>query len=121
MTPSSLFGPAAGIDGIVPFTGERSQRGYRLNCFLVSMRDPAKRQAFRDDPDSLMAAGGLSHEERSLVNERDYTGMLNHGASVYAIGKASGALGSTLLDIGASQRGMTVQAFVCARRGGKII
>lgn len=112
------LGPPAEIDGICHYTCERSQRGYVLTRFLVSMRDPENRRAFELDPEGYMAQSGLNDIERELVNERNYDGMLDYGASIYALGKASGALGTTLLEIGAKSRQQTVEDFL-AQRGSQ--
>jgi gallate dioxygenase len=116
MAREDLFGPPARIEGIVRFDGERAQRGYALTRFLVSMRNPAQRAAFAADEAATMRAAGLSAEQMDLVARRDYQGMLEHGVSIYALGKGSGALGTTLLEMGAQARGTTVQAFVAAKR-----
>lgn len=79
------LGPPAEIDGICHYTCERSQRGYVLTRFLVSMRDPENRRAFELDPEGYMAQSGLNDIERELVNERNYDGMLDYGASIYAL------------------------------------
>jgi protocatechuate 4,5-dioxygenase alpha subunit len=112
MDRQALFGPPADIEGIVRFDGERAQHGYALTKFLVSMRDPAMRAKFAADEEGTMLAAGLSCEERALVARRDYQGMIEHGASIYALGKGSGALGTTLLDMGAQARGMSTRDFV---------
>lgn len=118
MNPSRIdptLGPIAEIPGIVPFTGELSQQGYRLSMFLVSLRDAGNRAEFAADEDAYMRRTGLDEHERGLVRRRDFVGMLAHGASVYAIGKGSGALGATLIEIGAAARGETVAQFLAGR------
>lgn len=110
------LGPRMPLRGLVRMTPERARRGYRLTCFLTSMRDPAARAAFRADPQASMAAFGLSEAECALVRNRDYDGMLDWGASNVAIGKASPALGTTLVERGAKGRGQTVADFMTERR-----
>lgn len=113
---SSVLGPSAPLRGLVRMTPERASRGYRLTCFLTSMRDPAARAAFHADPEASMAAFGLSEVECALVRRRDYDGMLEYGASNVAIGKASPALGTTLVERGAKSRGQTAAEFIAERR-----
>lgn len=110
------LGPRAALRGLVRMTTERASRGYRLTCFLTSMRDPAKRAAFGADPEASMADFGLNEAERELVRCRDYDGMLDYGASNVAIGKASPALGTSLVERGAKGRGQTAAEFVAERR-----
>lgn len=97
-------------------TPERAQRGYRLNRFLTAMRAPEQREAFARDPEACMAALGLSAVECDMIRRRDCEAMLDYGASNVAIGKASGALGLTLLGRGAAGRGQSVPQFLAQRR-----
>jgi len=116
MSSDSDLGPPADLSGMCRMTPERAQRGYRLGRFLTSMRDPARRAAFVADEEASMAAFGLSEHERSLVRRRDYDGMLDWGVSNVAIGKASPALGTTLVERGAKGRGQTAAEFLAWRR-----
>ncbi len=106
------------LPGIVAFNGERVLRGLRLNRFLLSMRDRAVRDAFAADPVAAMHAGDLSAHECDLITRRDFDGMLEHGASIYAIGKAMTAFGTSLAAIGATSRGQTLDEFLAWRRRG---
>lgn len=116
MANTSDLGPIVPLRGLVRMTPQRASRGYRLTCFLTSMRDPAARSAFCADPQASMAAFGLSEAECELVRRRDYDGMLDYGASNVAIGKASPALGTTLVERGAKGRGQTAAQFIAERR-----
>ncbi len=113
---ADALGPEAVIEGICHYTGERSQRGYLLTKFLVSMRDSVNRSEFERAPEAYMVKCGLSDIEREMISLRDYDGMLEYGASIYALGKASGALGTTLLEIGAKSRQQSVADFLTQRR-----
>jgi len=103
----------------VVFTGERCRDAYCLNNFLMSMREAAMREAFERDPEQAMEKFGLSEKERDLVRRRDYQGMLDHGAVIYAVGKASSAFHTTLLAIGAQMRGETPEAVAAWIGSGK--
>lgn len=116
MTNASVLGPTAPLRGLCRMTTERAQRGYRLTQFLTSMRDPAQRSAFAADPEACMAKAALSPLEQDLIRRRDYDAMLDHGASNVAIGKASIALGTTLLARGAKGRGQTADEFIAERK-----
>lgn len=116
MASDSLLGPTASLHGLVRMTPERAGRGYRLGRFLTGMRDPATRAAFTADPEASMAVAGLSEHEQALVRARDYDGMLEYGVSNVAIGKASPALGTTLVERGAKGRGQTAAEFIAERR-----
>jgi len=119
-TPSRVPGSVPShVPARVVFTGERCRDAYRLNGFLMSMRDEAARAAFAHDPEATMERLGLSEKERDLVRRRDYQGMLDHGAVIYAVGKASTAFDTTLLAIGAKMRGETPEAVAAWIASGK--
>lgn len=110
------LGPCVELTGLCPLTPERAQRGYRLTRFLTSMREPAQREHFARDPQACMQAFGLSDHEQRLVTDRDYTAMLDYGASAVALGKASAALGTNLLARGAVCLGLTTEEFIAQRK-----
>ena len=93
------------IPGTIVFTGEQSQRGYRLNRMAMSLTDPANRQRFVADDVRYTRAMGLTDDEVDLVHRRDWRGMLEAGASIYLIIKVAGALGVTLQQVGAHSAG----------------
>jgi len=93
------------IPGTIVFTGEQSQRGYRLNRMAMSLTDPANRQRFVADDVRYVRATGLTDDEVELVRRRDWRGMLESGASIYLIIKVAGVLGVTLQQVGAHSAG----------------
>ena len=93
------------IPGTIVFTGEQSQRGYRLNRMAMSLADAANRQRFVADEVRYARATGLTDDEVELVRRRDWRGMLEAGASIYLIIKVAGALGVTLQQVGAHSAG----------------
>ena len=97
------------------FTGERCRHAWRLMKFLVGMNEAHNRDAYRADPEPHMRAFALTEQERELVRQRDWTGMIAYGATIYAIGKAGGALGATLVDMGVKMRGQTHEQFLQTR------
>lgn len=112
----SILGPRVAIRGTCRFTPARAQRGFRLNGFLTSMREPRQRAAFAADPERCMAEYGLSEHERDLLRRRDYDALLDYGASNVALGKASFALGTTIIERGAKGRGQSTAEFIAERR-----
>jgi protocatechuate 4,5-dioxygenase, alpha chain len=98
----------AEIPGTTVFTGERSQRGYRLNRLAMSLIDGANRHRFRADETGYVRAMGLTESEAALVRARDWGGLIDAGGSIYLMIKIAGALGLNLLDMGAQMRGQTV-------------
>jgi hypothetical protein len=63
-----------------------------------------------------MASQALTDAERDMVRQRDYAAMLDYGASNVALGKASPALGTTLMERGALGRGQSVAEFIADRK-----
>ena len=104
----------AGIDalgGTYPFTLARSVKGYRLNKFLHGLIDPARREKFRDDPESAFEAAGLTSEERHLVRTLDWRGMIHYGVSFFMLEKLGAVVGVSNLHIYAGMRGETLDEF----------
>ena len=101
---AALFGPAAGLQGVVRYRGELAQRGYRLNRFLVGISQHGAREPYLQDEEAAMADAGLSEHERTLIRTRDYPGMLACGVNIYALAKAGYVFGDTLMAIGQGMR-----------------
>jgi protocatechuate 4,5-dioxygenase, alpha chain len=106
------LGPRASLRGVIRYGGERASGGLRLTGFLVSISHPGRREAFLADEEGTMARFGLNVAEQALVRQRDYAGMLEAGAHVYAVAKSGHAFGATLMDIGASLREQTTAELV---------
>lgn len=111
------LGPVASIPGVVRYDAIRAHRGYRLTTFLVSLRFAHERDLFKADPEAHMRRFALDQHERDLIVRRDFDGMLEHGASIYAIGKAGMCLGTDLIGIGVKSRGERREDFLAARLG----
>ena len=99
------------MEGTYPFTIERSVKGFRLNHFLHSLTDPAVRKKFREDEEGTMVEAGLSDEERRLVRERDWIGMIHYGVIFFMLEKLGAVTGIGNIDIYAAFKGMTVPEF----------
>ena len=99
------------MEGTYPFTIERSVKGYRLNHFLHSLTEPAKRKAFREDEEAAMEAAELTDEEKRLVRERDWIGMIHHGVIFFMLEKLGAVTGIGNIDIYAAMKGLSVPEF----------
>jgi hypothetical protein len=69
------------LSGTYPFTLARSVKGYRLNKFLHALIDPAWRDKFRVDQESLFETAALSEDERRLVRTLDWRGMIHYASA----------------------------------------
>jgi gallate dioxygenase len=104
----------AGIEklpGTYPYTLDRSVKGYRLNKFLHSLTNPEWRAKFRADRESLFAESGLTEEEKRLVRELDWRGMIHYGVIFFMLEKLGAVVGVGNIDIYAAMRGQTVPEF----------
>jgi gallate dioxygenase len=99
------------MEGTYPFTIERSVRGFRLNHFLHSLTEPAVRKKFREDEEATMLEAGLTDEERRLVRERDWIGMIHYGVIFFMLEKLGAVTGIGNIDIYAAMKGMSVPEF----------
>lgn len=102
---------AEALPGTYPFTLERSVKGYRLNRFLHQLVQPAFRARFLGDEAACLAAADLSDEERRLVRERDWQGLIRYGAIFFMLEKLGAVVGVSNLHIYAAMRGETLEAF----------
>lgn len=102
---------AEALEGTYPFTLERSVEGYRLNRFLHQLVQPAFRARFMADEAACMRQSDLSDEERLLVRERDWRGLIRYGAIFFLLEKLGAVVGVSNLHIYAAMRGQTLEAF----------
>jgi protocatechuate 4,5-dioxygenase, alpha chain len=103
------------IEGTTVFTGARSQQGYRINKFAMSLTDPQNRDAFKADERGYMRRFGLSESEMDLVGKRDWKGLVGAGGNIYVLIKVGGAVGQNLLQMGAQMRGESLDEFMKTR------
>jgi gallate dioxygenase len=99
------------IEGSYPFTLARSVKGYRLNKFLHRLIEPAWRAKFRSDQEALFDDAALTADERALVRERDWRGMIHYGVSFFMLEKLGAVVGVSNLHIYAAMRGQTLADF----------
>ena len=98
------------------FTGQRSQKGLRLNRFAYSLHEAANREAFGSDPDGYMNRYELSDWEKRKILEKDWKALVEEGGgSIYMLIKVGAVTGDGLTAIGAQQRGETQQEFIKTR------
>jgi protocatechuate 4,5-dioxygenase alpha subunit len=105
------------IAGTPVFTGERAHAGYRLNRMAMSLTDPANRQRFIADEIAYARGMGLDEAEVEMVRRRAWKAMNDAGCSIYLLIKIAGALGQSLLQVGAHTSGQTLEQFMASRKG----
>lgn len=102
---------AEALTGTYPFTHGTSVKAYRLNRFLHRMIEPAHRARFLSDPEGAFDEAGLTDEERRLVRDRDWRGMIHHGVIFFMLEKLGAVIGTSNLHIYAAMRGETLDEF----------
>lgn len=99
------------IEGTYPFTLDRSVKAYRINEFLHSLIVPEHRELFLLDQEETFEQAGLSLEEREMVRERDWRGMIHYGVIFFMLEKLAAVIGTTNLHIYAAMRGESLDEF----------
>lgn len=99
------------IPGTYVFDGRRSVMGYPLNKMCMSFNSAGNRDAFLHDEDAYCAKFGLTDEQREAVRNRDVLRLLQLGGNIYYLAKLAGIFGLSVQDIGAQQRGVSVEDF----------
>ena len=104
------------IPGTCVFTGQRSQKGLKLNSFAFSLHKAENREAYRKDPETYMNSYGLSAWEKQKVKEKDWKALIEEGGgNIYMLLKVGAMTGDGLVPIGAQQRGESVEEFMKTR------
>ena len=103
------------LEGTYLFTLERSSKALRVNRFLHGLIVPANRSLFRDDPGAALAKAGLTAEEKKLIGDRDWAGLIRYGASFFCLEKLARVSGVSNPEIVAAMRGETLEQFLKTR------
>ena len=104
------------IEGTHPFTLEVSHRAYRVNDFLRRLTIPAHRKRFLQDTQALYDEFGLTEQERRLLDERDWIGLIHYGAIFFGLEKMAAVIGSSNPEVYAQMRGETLEEFQKSRK-----
>lgn len=107
--------PAARIHGSEVFDLAHSWRGYRINKMCNALSQAANRDAFKRDEEAFMEAYHLTPEEKQLVRERDFSGLLATGGNIYFLLKLGVVTGNGLYMMGAKMRGESYEQFLATR------
>jgi protocatechuate 4,5-dioxygenase alpha subunit len=99
------------IPGTYVFDGRRSRRGYPLNSFLMSLNEPANREAFRLDEAAYLDGFALDADQREAVLGRQWLRLLEVGGNLYYTYKLAACDGMSFQDLAAQQTGMTPDAY----------
>jgi protocatechuate 4,5-dioxygenase alpha subunit len=108
------------VTGAIPDTSvfdlRLSLRGKRLNRLCAALCSPAERDAFKRDEEACMSRFGLTDEEKALIRNRDFKGLIEAGTNIYYLLKIGSVTGNGLYQMGAQMRGETYQQFLATRK-----
>lgn len=104
------------IDGTYPFDLRTSIRTLRLNRFFWHLAQPEKRQLLLEYPDRAFSEAGLSDEERRLVTERDWIGLIRYGVNFFVLEKLVRTVRLSNMEVYASMRGESLEEFLKTRQ-----
>lgn len=101
----------APIPGTYIFDGKAAMKGYALNKMCYSFNEAANREEFLKDEDAYCTKFGLNAEQRKAIKERNVLAMIHAGGCIYYLAKFAGIFNLTVQDVGAQQRGISVEEF----------
>lgn len=99
------------IPGTFVFDGRMAMRGYELNKMCFSFNAPENRQAYARDEEAYCSRFKLTGEQRRALKERDVLALLRNGGNIYYLAKWAGVFGLSVQQLGAQQRGISLEAF----------
>lgn len=103
------------IQGSEVFDLANSWRGYRINKMCNALSQASNREAFQRDEEAFMAAYRLTEAEKTLVRNRDFSGLLAAGGNIYFLLKLGVVTGNGLYKMGAKMRGESYEQFLATR------
>jgi protocatechuate 4,5-dioxygenase alpha chain len=80
-----------------------------------SLCEPKNREAFRQDEESYFLKFNLSEEEKNLIRQRDFAGLIHAGLNIYWMLKLGSVTGNSLYRMGAQMRGESYEQFLATR------
>ena len=84
---------------------------YEICRLMYDLRDPARREACRADPEAFYGCYRVGEQGMRLLLERDWQGLVDAGVTVYLLTKLGAALGISLIEMGAAMRGVSREQF----------
>jgi len=109
------------IPGTFVFDGRMAIKGYALNKMCFSFNQQGSREAYRRDEDGYCDRFGLTSEQRSALKRRDVLDLLRAGGNIYYLAKWAGIFGLSVQQLGAQQRGVSLDEFnaMLLKAGGR--
>lgn len=104
------------LEGTYIFDVSRSVKAVRLNKFFWMHREPAFRARVVADLTGAFDQLALTSEERAMIESRDWLGLIQYGVSFFVLEKFARVVKVSNLQVYASMRGESLEAFMKTRR-----
>lgn len=104
------------IGGTYPFDLRTSVRTLRINRFFWNLARPEKRRLLLDCPEEAYSEAGLSNDEREMVANHDWIGLIRYGVNFFVLEKFARTVKTSNLEVYASMRGESLDVFLATRR-----
>jgi len=104
------------IPGTYPFDLRTSIRALRINRFFWGLAQLGNREQFLGDAEQALDRAGLNEEERALVRNRDWIGLVRHGVNFFVLEKFARVVRMSNLEVYAAMRGESLEDFLKTRR-----
>ena len=104
------------LEGTYLFDIRKSNHALKLNRFFWEMIRADRRDSYAADEEAAMNAAGLSDEEKALVRNQDWLGLVRYGVSFFVIEKFARVVRKTNLEVYAMMRGESLEDFMKTRR-----
>jgi gallate dioxygenase len=103
------------LEGTYLFDIAASVKAYRVNKYLHALINPEHRARFLADPELSFKEGGLTEEEKDLIRNRDWRGLIHYGVIFFLLEKLAAVIGVSNLHIYAAMRGESLDDFLRTR------
>ena len=100
------------LPGTWVFDAQRARKGYRLNKFFMSLMKAENRKAFLADEPGYLKQFGMTAEQSTAVQKRDWNRMLELGGVVYCLAKLAFTDGHSYQHMAAEMTGMSQQGYL---------
>lgn len=104
------------LEGTYVFDLRVSNKTLSLNRFLWNMIREDWRIRFAEESEELMAESGLSEVEKELIRNKNWLGLVQHGANFFVLDKFIRVARLSNMQVYAIMRGETFDEFLATRR-----
>lgn len=104
------------VEGTYIFDLRTSNRTLGLNRFFWNMIRSDARERYLADPEAAMREAGLTEEQKAMVHNQDWLGLVRHGVNFFVLEKFARVVRKTNLEVYAIMRGETFEEFMQTRR-----